>query len=320
MMMYSETKTKEKEEILLKIIQQTKNFNDIWNAMIAGSTNKINLYAYKTTGGYEDSPYDKYDYHYANLFKDDLFYCSKLGVNRNIDVYAFQNNEIEQGKYFGNFPDEKLSLFSFVESKPQLRLNCDGFIKKNLQLKTKKEKNSKIQALKYTQSTNTLIDDSTELSKYFPANSLFSLHKIHLFNGGKYKCPGKTLALFLHDEYTLNEDDLVLLSSMNDKTKMENSKMDNLDIINKEDDVISFIEYDSLKQKANGMNLRLVLWVKMNDVKFDNYYIIDLIPFNHFGKFLIVKLIDSIKVGNGVPENIDFTTIAAYGNIYKLNE
>jgi len=181
------------------------------------------------------------------------------------------------------------------------------------------------------------IDDANFFEKIFKKNlnwnfflSCFTINN----NEYGYTCPVKTIAVYIHDEMVLNEDDLNLLKNefftenhllnfiqYENKIFNENSQeiKEKFTILNSHkennnDGFVSFYEFDTMKQRYLGKNLKLLMWITI-PVKSEKYF--ELEKLVHFGRHIIVKLINANK-NNDYDDNIDIRSLHFFGGVIHI--
>lgn len=177
-----------------------------------------------------------------------------------------------------------------------------------------------------------------------PEENIFCINKLYLCNLGKYDQPATSLAFFIQDSEELNADDNQLLRLIQLIKNVEalrkvvkemsygvdydenigdyksfrpyDELLTTLKITEDEDKDLTIVEFDTVRQRIFGRNLKLMMWISGKDLIGINS-IIDLSPFNHYGKIFTVKFLERKEVVS-YTSNLDFKTILAFGNILKL--
>ena len=76
---------------------------------------------------------------------------------------------------------------------------------------------------------------------------------------------------------------------------------------------ITFYELDTMNQRFFGSNLKLLGWICISD---NTNILFSLSKLNHFGKHIIIKLIDRNYLSED-DSNIDFKTLNFFGGLFE---
>lgn len=340
---------KYKKKFLKKIFID-ENFNKFrggFKEFLVDLLFKSNLFiaAYKNDGGYYRSINR---YHYQNLFQlNDEWFCSSLN-GKAFDVRAALVTCLDI-KIQNHIYSEKINKTNFIgydtynsNEKIKIKLKAikhllDQFISISyLQPVYKKSKKEKLTFDRTIKTYNTLLEElkntssKDELLYRIQKNSFdnsnpclsFMLDSFFLSNHGwGFTCPVRTFAVFIHDDVELNEADLSLLSNTFNRENILKSFIENKECFsvlqNKRNDdhdqYLNYYEFDTLRQSYYGMNLKLLFWIETSLSSGRSF---DLKKFEHFGKYIIVKLINAHR-RNDSDDNIDFESLNFYGSTFQ---
>jgi hypothetical protein len=177
---------------------------------------------------------------------------------------------------------------------------------------------------KYKFSEENLLDDTSILDEY-PNNDLLIINSIYLRNTAEYyTCPGKTMIIYTMDDLNFSEADKGFLDYFMccyDKKFLRGLITNNKALFDLKNHIFhnyEGIELDSIYQKSLGMNLRVIMWVTL---KKTDHHIINLKPFYHIGKYVVIRFIDKyVKTISGAGgNNMDFSKVHFFGTCIKMS-
>jgi hypothetical protein len=324
-------------KILIELSKNMTNFKEILCSILQPDPMYLPVIGYKTDGGYEKSFLS-----YTNIFSINpyTYYCSKP-MYINLKVYgSFSSKTYDENKALCRVNIEK------EEKKPSVCLR--DLKKKFLRMKLKgpeydmsiediftfivsfddkkydeREEHNIVHLVnrnKYKFSEENILDDSNILED-FPNKDCFFLNHIYFRNTAEnYTCPSKTLIIFLQDEIKTSKEDEEFLNyfmyayNYQILQSLVQSNL-NLFVVNHHSNKdYGYVEFDTIYQKCQGMNSKVLLWITFTKM---DHYIINLKPFYHLGKYVVINFIDKMVKTEG--NNMDFSKVHFFGNCIKLN-
>lgn len=313
-------------------------FSEIFSDMVL---NRFLLFAaYKNEGGYDNG---HHSFHVQNLFKlNESWFCSSL-ENRPFNIYAGLV-EVLNLKIYNSRNISKDYLIKNNNrgnrSKKQIKLKS---IKSLIEYLNDNQKYRKRDFIKLTENRENMLycffledlkalsDQEKILNKIQKKNTekesksftSFMINSCIFSNYDyRYTCPVKTFALFIHDDLVLNKADIELLAhQFHNESELinfleKNNRYQTFRCIRNHKKQFAFYEFDTLRQRYFGNNLKLLLWVTTDTY---NIKYLNLKKFEHFGKYLIIQLINSHKT-NTRDNNIDVKFLQFTGStLYSEN-
>ncbi len=183
--------------------------------------------------------------------------------------------------------------------------------------------NFKVNLLEYNYNLehNILADDSHLIEDYFNPDYYFFLNKITLINSLEgNNAPAISFAFYISNDVQLNNEDELLLKTTNSIKSIDilkkNVTLDTLSEVKEES--YDSVEFDTSKQSGN---LKLVACLFCQNKTINKFLNVNLSFFKHMGRFIIVKLIESVSIYKGDEAlNIDIGSILFFGQALRRNK